>query len=456
MDGSINISRRVLIAATAAGAIGASSAGKVMAAEQQGVLPENAMNFGECPDDKPLRDSWKAFLRRLEEAGEYAFKAYNPPTSPMRADAFRFMLQNLGQSFALGFETKDTKYPVIHTFCTPWCKLGGDNADCVYQQAWIDGESVYKISGNKGTVRYFSIAVQGAKAPPRPNWRPLADPFGDIPEASIFGHQLEADWDGEFELYIGGPKRGPNWVPTTPGTRKLFIRQYFDDFSEVPARIRIERVDMTTPRPVPMAKDIEKALDWMGTFVRQTMIDFPDWGYEFVRDVDPNLINKFPWKQRDFYDPAYNEEKDKLRNRSGVAMRWKIAPDEALILEWDKNDVFWMLTNMGVFMNSMDYLYRPISWTPSRTKVDSDGKIRFVMAHDDPGYHNWIDCQGFPEGLLENRNVFTTGLTEIRTNLVKRAELATAMPADAAKVTYEERSHQMLERFHAIEKRYML
>lgn len=89
-------------------------------------------------------------------------------------------------------------------------------------------------------------------------------------------------------------------------------------------------------------------------------------------------------------------------------------------------------------------------------QVDSDGKIRFVMAHDDPGYHNWIDCQGFPEGLLENRNVFTIALTEIRTKLVKRSELASAMPADAAKVTPEERSKQMMERFHAVQKRFML
>jgi hypothetical protein len=336
--------------------------------------------------------------------------------------------------------------------------LGGDNADCVYQQAWVDGESVYKISGNKGTVKYFNISVQGPRPAPKPEakWRPLTEPFGDVPENSIFGNQLEADWNGDFELYIGGPKRGPNWAPTTPGTRKLFIRQYFDAWSEEPARIRIERVDMTTPRSVPTAKDMEKALDWMGDFVRQNMIDFPDWGYEFVRDLDPTSINKFPWTQRPTIDPAYNDKSDKIRGRSGVAMRWRLAPDEALILEWDHNDVFWMLTNMGVFLNSMDYLYRPVSWTPSRTKVDSDGKVRFVMAHDDPGYHNWIDCQGFPEGHLENRNVYTTALTEIRTRLVKRSELAAAMPADAARVTPEERTKLMLERYHAIQKRYML
>ena len=86
-------------------------------------------------------------------------------------------------------------------------------------------------------------------------------------------------------------------------------------------------------------------------------------------------------------------------------MRWKLAADEALILEFDDYEGFWMFTNMGTFWNSMDYLYRPVSYTPSRTAVDADGRVRLVMAHEDPGFHNWIDTQGFEEGYLTYRNV---------------------------------------------------
>ena len=60
---------------------------------------------------------------------------------------------------------------------------------------------------------------------------------------------------------------------------------------------------------------------------------------------------------------------------------------------------------MGVFFNSMDYLYRPVSYTPSRTKVDGDGRIRLVMAHRDPGAHNWLDTQGFARGNLTYRHM---------------------------------------------------
>lgn len=146
---------------------------------------------------------------------------------------------------------------MIHAFCTPFRKLGGDNADFLYQQAWIEGGSAYRISGNKGTCRFLNIAVQGARASSRadaPDWRPLHEPFGDTPEVNIFGHQLECNWDGSFELYVGGEQRGPNWLPTTLDSRTLFIRQGFDDWSERPAFLRIERIGMTAPRPVPTTR----------------------------------------------------------------------------------------------------------------------------------------------------------------------------------------------------------
>jgi hypothetical protein len=103
----------------------------------------------------------------------------------------------------------------------------------------------------------------------------------------------------------------------------------------------------------------------------------------------------------------------------------------------------------------MDYLYRPISYTPSRTKADSDGKIRMIMAHKDPGFHNWIDTCGFERGVLANRNQATDQITEFDTRVVKHADLARELPADSAKVTSEERTAQMQRRFYAISRRYM-
>ena len=111
------------------------------------------MAYRDGPDDEALMSAWAQFCDQLKAAGEKAFKDYNPPTPLHRADAFRFLTQNLGQAFDLGLETKDPLFPQIHSFCGPTRKLGGDAADFTYQQAWIDGGSSYKITGNRGTCR---------------------------------------------------------------------------------------------------------------------------------------------------------------------------------------------------------------------------------------------------------------------------------------------------------------
>jgi hypothetical protein len=408
------------------------------------------MAFGDCSDDKALREAWGAFCDRLKAAGEIAFKDNNAPTPLHRADGFRFLTQNLGQAFDLALETRDPRFPALHDFCNPTRKLGGDNADFTYIQAWIDGNSVYRISGNRGTARFLNFTVQGPRSTAAYGGaatRPLHDPFGDVPEANIFGHQLQCQWDGGFELYIGGPKREPNWLPTTPGTRKLFLRQGFDSWDELPATMRIERIDLAEPKPMPTPQTMIDAFEWAGGFVTDLMNDWPEWCFE-QGGVDARHPNTFP--------PLDNVGVDRNRGRSINNMYWEIAPDEALIVEFTNHDAFWALTNMGVFMNSMDFLYRPVSYAPSRSKVDPDGQVRFVMTHDDPGYHNWIDTQQFVRGNLTYRNLLTDKETPIATKLVKRARLADALHPQAARCTPEERAEQLRRRFHAIRRRYVL
>ncbi len=248
------------------------------------------MAFGDCPDDAALREAWGRFCDRLREAGDQVFKETNPANPLQRADAFRFLTQNLGQAFDLALETRDTRYPMLHAFCTPTRKLGGDAADFTYRQAWIDGQHVYRISGNTGTARFLNFTVQG----PRPATQPgtgfpsLHEPFGDIPEANLFGQQLETAADGDFELWLGGEKRAANWLPTTPGTRKLFIRQGFDSWDETPAQLSIERVGMETPRPLPTPGTMIEAMAWAGDFLGGMMRDWPDHPYRYSGGVvDP-------------------------------------------------------------------------------------------------------------------------------------------------------------------------
>jgi len=409
------------------------------------------MAYGDCPEDKALRESWNQFCDRLREAGDKVFKEFNPANPLQRADAYRFLTQNLGQAFDLALETRDPAYPMLHAFCHPTCKLGGDAADLSYRQAWIDGNRVYRITGTTGTARFLNFTLQGPRPEQQPGtgWPSLHEPFGDIPEANLLKHQIETAADGSFELYMGGEQRGPNWLPTTPGTRKLFVRQGFDSWEETPAQLSIERVGMDRPRPVPTPGQMREAMEWAGGFLEGMMNDWPDHPYQFSGGiVDPARLNEFP------PDRAANTGDDARRGRLAAHLCWALAPDEVLVVEFDAHDGFWMVSLGGAFMNSLDYLYRPVSYTPARTRVDGDGKVRLVLAHEDPGCHNWLDTQGFAAGNLTYRNFMSDKGTTFRTQLTRRAQLAGVLPSDTATVTPQERTRQLHLRFDAIRRRY--
>jgi hypothetical protein len=402
------------------------------------------MALGDGTDDAALNAAWAQFCDRLKDAGERVFKDHNAASGLQRADGFRFLTQNLGQAFDLALETKDTRFPAIHTFCNPTRKLGGDCADFVYQQAWIDGQSRYRIVGERGTARFLNITVQGPRSA---GPGVLHEPFSDVPEANLSGEQLTTTPDGTFEIFVGGEQRGPNWLPTTAGSRKLFFRQGFDSWAERPARMRIERVGMDAPKPPPTPASMIAAMDWAGGFVTGLMDDWPEFPFRYG-GVDGESPNRFP--------QAPATDSDAKRGRAATNMHWVLSDDEALIIEFDAHDGLWMFTNMGVFFNSMDYLYRPVNYTPSRTAVDSDGKIRLILSHNDPGYHNWVDTQGFERGNLTYRNLLGNQATAFHTQLVKHSELAQVLPEDTVKVSPEGRAQQMKARFDGIRRRYNL
>ena len=409
------------------------------------------MAFGDGPADTSLRNAWNHFCEQLKHAGEKVFKEANPAEPIHRADGFRFLTQNLGQAFDLALETKDPAYPQIHYFTTPTMKLGGDVADFTYRQAWIDGNHAYRITGKRGTARWFNVTVQGPRPEtiPGTDWPSLHEPFGDIPECNILGHQIRADEDGNFELYIGGEERGENWLPTTPGSRKLFIREAFDAWGETPTTLTIERIGMEGPRPMPEPDRMIEAMEWAGNFLTGAMTQWPEHSWKYSGGVcDPAHTNRFP------PDKSANSGDDAKRGRMAAHMIWALEPDEALIVEMDNHDGFWIFGMGGVFVGSMDYLYRQVSYTPARTHVDDDNIVRLVIAHDDPGVYNWLDTQRFSRGNLTYRNLMSQNPASFRTRLVKRSELASALPRDTAMVTPEERVRQLQERYHAIKLRF--
>jgi hypothetical protein len=248
---------------------------------------------------------------------------------------------------------------------------------------------------------------------------------------------------------MGGPQRPQNWLPTTAGSRKLFVREAFDAWYETPTTLTIERVGMTGPPAPPSADRMVEAFGWAADFLTGAMRDWPEHSWRYSGGVcDPLQLNRFP------ADRSADSDADAKRGRVAAHMVWRLAPDEALIVEMDAHDGFWVFGMGGVFGSSMDFLHRPVSYTPARTAVDADGVVRLVLSHDDPLVHNWLDTQGFSDGNLTYRNLASRHAAVFRTRLVPRAGLLDALPPGTAMVTPEQRTAQLQDRYRSVKLRY--
>ncbi|HEY6533116.1 MAG TPA: hypothetical protein VIY72_12470 [Acidimicrobiales bacterium] len=404
------------------------------------------MAFGDNPNDEALRDGWRAFCDQIKEAGDHVFKDVSGSTDGERTNAFRYLTQNLSQAFDIWLENHDPEHPTLHAFCGPTRKLGADNADCIYLQSWINDTATYRISGTKGTARMFNIAVQGA-------WTgSLQEPFGDKPVANLLGEQIETGWDGEFEVWISPDPHEGNWIQSTPGTRKIFYRQYFDTWDEEPGRFRIERVGGgEEPPPAIAPAELLESFDAAGRFVVNCTKDWPDtlWTRHDKYD-EANVFTRYGART-----DAAHEAADSRRGRVIEHLAWDLAPDQALVIEFEADPgAFWQFGACSVFGASLEFRYRQVSLTSGLSPVDADGTTRVVLAHTDPGFANWIDTQDHSRGWLLFRNMLTRETPDLRTRVVDIADLGTAIGPVATPITREQRQADLRRRREGVMRRY--
>jgi hypothetical protein len=407
---------------------------------------------GDYERDGELLAAWSEFCEQVRQAGEQVCKDFNGSSEVERCSGFQYLTQNLSQAFDIFLENRQTGHPFLHAFDSPIRKLGGDDADCTYYQAWINDHDTYRVYGRKGTARMFNIALQGP-------WQGyLPEPFGDFPIANIFGSDLNLDEEGNFELWVSPEPHDGNWVESKPGVRKLFFRQYFDRWDEEPGSFRIERVGPLSP-PDPLGTDtLLEAMSKAGTFVFETLRAWPDniWN----RNRPQEHINSFArnpaiGRSQNTDSEATSEMTDTRRGRIISSMVWRLEPDEAMIIEFQlPDDAFWQVTNMNIFHASMDFRYRQVNLTSGTAERDNDGMGRLIMTHDDPGYANWIDTQQHHQGWMLFRTVFTLEEPDFTVRIIPRASLDKELNGTARKITPEERQNALQKRLDAYARRF--
>ena len=78
-------------------------------------------------------------------------------------------------------------------------------------------------------------------------------------------------------------------------------------------------------------------------------------------------------------------------------------------------------------LSGEDFLHRPVSRTLENVTASADGKVRFVIAHRDPGVPNWLEPMGNERGFmtlrwLEARDAAVPAPVVTRVRLTELAE----------------------------------
>jgi Protein of unknown function (DUF1214) len=338
--------------------------------------------------------STRAFHDLLEVLADVELRFLGPEYAVTEAgdnaDGHRLLMHILETAVHQELES-DPDRPEFRLVTGPHRKALGDNPDAIYLRAPLDPEQAYRVSGNLAGAVYLSFTIEaGAPAPGRYPTR-----SGGV----INNTQFDVDADGSYEVFVGGPPRGHNWIELPGDAGKVTVRMYFEEPEPVAAhperaQISIETLDPMPPAPTWDDESIAAGIERVANYVLSRTLDQPPSGAGKPSWVAP-APNVFPEPQRPgnlavaAFDAAY------------CSAPYALGPDEALVItgRWPvccfANVVLW-----NRYLQSYDYVHRPVWRNRSNTVLEPDGSFRMVLAHRDPGVANWLDTEGRPHGQL--------------------------------------------------------
>ncbi|MGY8737123.1 MAG: DUF1214 domain-containing protein, partial [bacterium] len=316
-------------------------------------------------------------------------------------------------------------------------KWGAENVDNQYLWCRVGPHADYKVTGNKNNV--FEALLET-----KDGYMQIGD---DLVFDTLLLSNIQCEADGSFEILLSANKPegfSGNFMHMPPGTQYWCVRQYFADWeTEIPARFEIHRVggEGVPPAPLTPARMAE-LLDEAGRWTLQTTKFWAEWIDQLRGDHEKGRLmapKPFVGGARDI---VYGND------------WWSLDPDEAMIVEIEVPDArYWQLQLCDVWFRTMDWATRQTGLNHAQSYVHADGRVRFVIAHQDPGVQNWIDTSGHPEGMLQYRYIWTNNKPAPSVKIVPFEGIGAALPSDTPAFGNEARRAALTIRHRHLQRR---
>ena len=132
-------------------------------------------------------------------------------------------------------------------------------------------------------------------------------------------------------------------------------------------------------------------------------------------------------------------------NQRYITTRFNIKPGEALIGEWalPKQCDYWNMTLNTDMWQALNATNRQVTLNSGIARADKDGIVRFVISHEDPGVANWLDVDGYSQGIFIARAKLCPGSELISSKIVPIDQVKENLPNDTEMVTAEQRARNL-------------
>lgn len=376
-------------------------------------------------------EAWNHLLEAMRRVGEVVLSDSVPHEPADMASGFRHLLVLLGVGIDELLRRGLDRIPAVKpSGMDAAYKWGMECPDCIYSGSALKGGETYTLRGARGSARYVGIQVMSGMAS---TFNALIDDFDLGPE-------------GEFEIVLSAERQAGNWIPLDEHATMLVVRHFFYDWEhEVPATLSIEPLSGNTLIAESATLDPRTAL------ARQMIAlgDFLEENLRFFLDL------AHPESPNSFLPPFDGSSMGAAAENRPVIGSWKLAPDEALIIEvTPPQGVYWSFSLGNAWWETIDYGNRQSSLNGHQAVPDDDGKVRVVVAHQDPGVANWLDTAGHSEGAIILRCVRTDTAPTPTTYVVPFDRLSDELPFTTRRVSPRERAEAIDVRRRAVSRRF--
>ncbi|HEU0191868.1 MAG TPA: hypothetical protein VFR17_11475 [Mycobacterium sp.] len=310
------------------------------------------------------------------------------------AEGLQYLAGGVAACTHLAFDY-ERDHPFLQSGTGPFTKMGLDNPDTLYFGARLQAGHEYVVTGVRGTTTDLSFQLLGGE---------YTDAGVPVSQAAFDDRELDIAADGSFEWRI---------TPKDPG--QLVIREVYNDWSAQRGTVAITRADTAGTAPPPLTRErVEKRYAVAGKQLVnriKTWLAFPQW---FYLNIPVNTM------------VAPRPTPGGLTTQYSSAGHFDLAPDQALIITLPVSDAPYLGFQLGsMWYISLDYINHQTSLNGTQAQADPDGKIRIVVAEENPGVTNWVATVGHRRGILQFRwQRVARALTEADGPTVELVDLA--------------------------------